>query len=112
MKKLSQTFTPNKRWRSLRQKAKHMKQPFDFRNRWTMLHENTRVGSLIFAAMLLVVVALSSGCHTQPIKPCVEPKIPMPPASQMQAPSQSYSASAAQSFKTWQSLLMVGTTKP
>lgn len=65
---------------------------------------------LICAGMLLAVVMLLSGCHTQPIRPCeTQPPVSMP-ALTLPPNSRSYSWNAAEIMKKWQEMLTTGKT--
>ncbi len=78
-----------------------------------MLHSNKPpYVRLLFPVILLLTVLALSGCHTQPIKPCVQPSIPTAPASQMQQPSQTFSQGVRDSLSTWEKRLTDGVQKP
>ena len=64
--------------------------------------------------MLLALVLLLSACQTQPIAPCVTPKLPAMPVSPEPQRSQTFSKDVQDSFSTWQQRLTESqaTSKP
>lgn len=113
MQQNSQTFTPNRAWRLLRRlKTQWQKQP-DSKDSKMKLNENTKVGSLIFAAILLVLVALLTGCATTsvpPVSPC--PVLPATPSVSTPQPSIPYSDSVQADLNEWQRLLQATPLTP
>ena len=61
--------------------------------------------SPLWPVMLLLAVMLLAGCHTQPVKPCVEPAIPTVPVLQQPLPKETYSASVLRDLSKWQKML-------
>ena len=85
--------------------------PSPYRKQKMKQNENIKVGSLILAAILLVIVSLLSGCHTQPIQPCVQPTIPTAPVSQLPQPKETYSISVQRDLSKWQQMLTTSVPK-
>mgnify|MGYP007125366987 FL=1 len=76
-------------------------------------NENTKVGSLLLAAILLVLVALLTGCGATskpPVSPC--PTLPAVPSVSTPAPSIPYSDTVQSNLNEWQKLLQATTLTP
>lgn len=87
---------------------------FDFKSARTKLNAWLRFDSPIYAVILLLIVMLLAGCHTQPTAPCVEPALPTKPALRQPLPKESYSISVERDLSRWQQMLTVTppTSKP
>lgn len=58
-----------------------------------------------FAAMLMLLALLLSGCQTPPIRPCEPPPPPMRPPLQQPLPESSYLNAAQANIEAWQKRL-------
>ena len=91
---------------SRQQQPTHWRKPSAYKRQKMKLNENTKVGSLLLAAILLVLAALLTGCGATlkpPVSPC--PTLPAVPSGLTPQPSTPYSVNVQQKLKDWQNRL-------
>lgn len=93
--------------RSQQQPQMHWQKHSAFRRLKTKRNAWLRFDSPLWPVILLLIVMLLAGCHTQPTNPCVEPAVPTKPASLQPIPNETYSLSVQRDLSRWEQRLTV-----